>query len=303
MKICPRFCPLVYVFLLAFTTMVRAEEVTECDRLASYPYDQKAISDPIPDHELNAPLAIKACESALSNDPENARHNFNLGRALVLDQQSDRGLVFIRKAVESEYAAATLFVAVISGLSQQPQDIKDSIYWYQLAVNQGSAKAAENLGAIIFGLQGGGVGEYREFAQMGEEMLLKADRMGAYKAKAILAYFYLIDVRYEKSEKRQSASRILKEEILRGKNFAKAIYALGVVKGLLEPDEYKMNELVQAISLEVEDQNQLIASHLYLAVSGSDASKADNYEMAQVVCKWPKIDVVDPDFRSSWCSS
>jgi TPR repeat protein len=79
---------------------------TECDRLAAHPWDPNRIGKGVPWNELNASLAISACKTALSSDPDNPRYRFQYGRALHKAGEYAEAIEQYRRAAKQGYGAA-----------------------------------------------------------------------------------------------------------------------------------------------------------------------------------------------------
>jgi TPR repeat protein len=164
---------------------------TECDTLAAHPNDPQRKAPGLMLDKLNAALAVPACEKAVQQYPNDARLNFQLGRAyhkagnsaLALrhlqksaeqdyaPSQSDLGSLYVsgagvgkddnqavalfRKAAAKNYAPAQSNLGLMyqhgKGVAKDPQE---AIKWYKLAIEQKYIYAQLNLGGLYYGGDG-----------------------------------------------------------------------------------------------------------------------------------------------------
>ncbi len=112
-----------------------------CDTVASHPDDTqkpKHIAG-IPDHQINLEKAIDFCIAALEKDKNNARINFQLGRALFLAQFYDEAEIYLKQAKNTGYNAANYYLAIMQlhGLGHINEDPNNALEMFQLAANNG----------------------------------------------------------------------------------------------------------------------------------------------------------------------
>ena len=107
---------LVQIFtwlFFCFLSVVNAQAVTPCDTLAAHPADPQGLADGVPDGDIDTGAAIPACEAALSEDPDNARLQFQLGRAYWEADRDDEAVeMFQTAAVGGDYAAAYAYLGI-----------------------------------------------------------------------------------------------------------------------------------------------------------------------------------------------
>jgi TPR repeat protein len=136
--------------------------VTDCDRLAAAPADpQRKAPGVLPD-KIDANAAIPACEAAVRQYPNDARLNFQLGRAYYMAQNYQNAIDQYRKAAENGYmvAQSNLGWMYLTGLGVS-RDYAKALAWYRKAAEQGDVSAQTNLGSMYY--EGKGVSQdYRE---------------------------------------------------------------------------------------------------------------------------------------------
>lgn len=72
--------------------------ITECDVLATGPGDMMALSAPVPYDLVNIRAALRACVTAVANDPQNPRLLGLLGRVLRLDERYSEARYYLEQA-------------------------------------------------------------------------------------------------------------------------------------------------------------------------------------------------------------
>lgn len=102
-----------------------SREVTECDRMASHPDDPNRVAPGMSRSKIDLPNAIKACQAAVTNDPQNPRLNYLLGRTLGYSGRGAEGLANRQVAVKAGYPQSLFVVGYMSlyGINQQPKDV------------------------------------------------------------------------------------------------------------------------------------------------------------------------------------
>ncbi len=109
-------CVLKCFLLIAFaiiviilgTSVSGASEIpaTRCDELASHPEDPNRVADGIVFESIDAPDAIKACEEALAEYPENPHLLYLAGRAYLRAGEQNKAISLYTKSVNAGYAHA-----------------------------------------------------------------------------------------------------------------------------------------------------------------------------------------------------
>ena len=196
--------------------------LTDCDTLAAHPNDPNRKAPGLLPNKINPSLAIPACEKALGQYPNDARLNFQLGRAYDLTGNSPLALRQYQKAADLDYApgqnnlaslyvtgrgvgkddskavalfrksAAKGFAPAQSNLGTMYQygkgvakDLPEALKWYRLAAEQKYALAQLNLGVMY--AEGDGVA--KDDAQAVNWLRLGADQ-GDATAQSNLGVMY-----------------------------------------------------------------------------------------------------------------
>ena len=127
-----------------------AQEVTECDRLASNPFDPQRVVDAGTSYEALVPLAdaaITACRAALDSDPKNLRLQYLLARSLDANSQHEEANALYLSTAEAGYGMAMNALgrahALGTGFAADPMG---AIPWYERAAEAGVFAGAANLG-------------------------------------------------------------------------------------------------------------------------------------------------------------
>lgn len=103
--------------------------VTECDLLAAHPEDTERMADGVADDDIVPRLAIMACEDALTEDQDEPRYAFQLGRAFLALGNKENARAQFEHAAQNGYAAAVAYLG--------------DLYQFGLGVNQNTDKALE----------------------------------------------------------------------------------------------------------------------------------------------------------------
>lgn len=124
-------------------------KITECDKLAAHSYDMDAISVGIASNKINSAKAIKACKSALKDNPDEARLIYQLARANNEARNKADALKLYKKAAIKGYARANYELGQLyrNGKYGFQKDSKKSYAFYNKAFLLHS-KAAEKGNAV-----------------------------------------------------------------------------------------------------------------------------------------------------------
>lgn len=165
--------------------------LTECDTLAAHPNDPQRKAPGLLPEKIISALAIPACEAAVRQYPNDARLNFQLGRAydkagnlpLALRQyqktaeqnyvpgqnnlaylyvigrgvgkDDSQAVALFRKAAAKGYSPAQSNLGTMyrlgKGVGKDPQE---ALKWYRLAAEQKYGIAQLNLGSMYYGGEG-----------------------------------------------------------------------------------------------------------------------------------------------------
>lgn len=115
-----------------------AAVVTACDVWVSHPDDPYRVAPAVPFGLVNTREAIRDCSIALSEDPDNPRLNFLLGRALDVAAQFDDARHFYERASELGYPIAdfTLGSLYRTGFGVE-RDLSRAAELWMMAAEQG----------------------------------------------------------------------------------------------------------------------------------------------------------------------
>src|SRR5665647_959084 len=165
--------------------------LTECDTLVGHPNDPQRKAPGLVPEKINSALAIPACEKAVRQYPDDARLNFQLGRAydkagnlpLALQQyqktaeqdyvpgqnnlaylyvigrgvgkDDSQAVALFRKAAAKGYSPAQSHLGTMyrlgKGVGKDPQE---ALKWYRPAAEQKYVLAQLNLGSMYFAGEG-----------------------------------------------------------------------------------------------------------------------------------------------------
>jgi len=122
--------------LILVTFSSASAEITECDRLAANPPDPDRVVEGVPRSKVDIEAAIKACESALAANPENARFAYQLGRVAYYGGDTPGSLKFIGQAASQGYRQAEFVMGALADNRREgvPSDacaVED--FWYRSA--------------------------------------------------------------------------------------------------------------------------------------------------------------------------
>ncbi|NKB49236.1 MAG: sel1 repeat family protein [Alphaproteobacteria bacterium] len=126
-------------------------DATDCDHFAAHPIDPNRPTGVIGVFidELEAALAIPACESALAQNPGHARLQFQLARSLYKAERYPEALQFTNLAVDQGYAPAERNIG--HGYYRGkilPLDDVEALKWFRKAAEKGHALAQHDLGKM-----------------------------------------------------------------------------------------------------------------------------------------------------------
>lgn len=110
---------LVGIFSLLVISPLLAEDVNECDRLVSHPLDPDRVTDGVSTADVDHPKGIAACLSALKDDPENPRFNYQLGRVYFYDGKPNNAMPHLEAAAAAGYRQAQFVLGYIHDTGSQ----------------------------------------------------------------------------------------------------------------------------------------------------------------------------------------
>lgn len=100
------------------TPAFAAEEITECDKLASHGSDPERIAPAVSEDGMNKAAAQAACEAAVAKDPNNRRLRYQLGRAYFYDGKFEKGLPHLEFAANAGSQQAQFVLGYIIDTAQ-----------------------------------------------------------------------------------------------------------------------------------------------------------------------------------------
>ncbi|MDO9417082.1 caspase family protein [Pararhizobium sp.] len=166
---------------------VNTAEANDCDRLAANPHDPMRISSVpgVAATEMNAPEAIKACEAALAEYPDEVRFQFQYGRALYTAKRYDEAIVVLTKAAEKQELAAmnNLGILRLSG-PKSVQNKSEALRWFTRAADLGYADSASALGVMYH--TGDGVEKNIAEARKWHERAVEKGQLGSLYMLAVI---------------------------------------------------------------------------------------------------------------------
>ncbi|MGD9481315.1 caspase family protein [Shinella sp. G-2] len=182
-----RFGNCAFAFI-AKSTLDKLEELdrtvpaTECDRLAAFQKDpdRHPLVKGIPEGEI-VEAAIKACQTAVAENPGERRLIYQLGRAYDSDKRFHEAAEAYRRAADLGSTLAAYRLGLFSsGMFGLDTDDEEAARWYRLAAEGGHAWSSYELGNRY--LEGRGVEEnasealrwYRLAAERGHDGAMNA---------------------------------------------------------------------------------------------------------------------------------
>ncbi|MBL8571970.1 MAG: hypothetical protein JNK84_23085 [Phreatobacter sp.] len=102
----------------AIAQVGRGATVHECDLLAAHPFDPQRMAEGVADDRIIPRLAIRECEAAHKETPQDPRFAFQLGRALLAAGRAEDAVKQFRVAAEAGHAAAWAYIGDAHQLGQ-----------------------------------------------------------------------------------------------------------------------------------------------------------------------------------------
>jgi TPR repeat protein len=128
----------------------RMLEVTSCDLFAADPYDPERVATGIPWGLVNTRQAIRACAAEVAENPDNARLNYQMGRALDIAERFEEALSFYQRAIDGGYAKAAFNVGFMYRTARGlARNFEKAAEYYYLAALQGVPVAREALAKLF----------------------------------------------------------------------------------------------------------------------------------------------------------
>jgi len=165
--------------LMASTGIARADApVTECDSLAAHPADQNKVTAGVQWDLMKGREAIRACEAAVQQYPEELRLRFQLGRSLLRMQRRDDALPHLIDAAEKGYLIA---YSNIGGTYQfDLKNYAEALKWYRRGAEQGDDASIYHLAELY--IDGTGVPQnFSEAMKLYVPLAQKNNALAVYK--------------------------------------------------------------------------------------------------------------------------
>ncbi len=170
----------------------QAFAINKCDELAADPLNKdnpKGVIG-VEWENLQAEPAIKACLQAITDEPNNARYQYQLSRAYDKHDDETNGLKWLKKSAEQGYGYAEYKLGnkykIGDGVTANYQT---ALAWYTKSVEHGYPNAARDLGDNYLGtLEEGGWDE--ESYKLALMWLTKAAKLGDANGQYLLGYLY-----------------------------------------------------------------------------------------------------------------
>jgi uncharacterized caspase-like protein/TPR repeat protein len=158
----------------------------ECDRLAGHPSDADRVGPGVAWEDLEPKRALAACATAMREHPDEARFQYQYGRALLRLGSADDARLWFRTTAEQGYVVAQRNVGHLYMLSLGvPRDDDEAATWYRRAAEQSDPRAQYLLGMMYLV----GLGVARDDAQA-VTWLRQAAEQGDRGAQFVLGWLY-----------------------------------------------------------------------------------------------------------------
>jgi TPR repeat protein len=148
--------------------------LTDCDMLAANPDDPQRKASGVAFDKVDASAAIPACEAAVRQYPNDARLNYQLGRAHQKGGNYQGAIESYKKAADQGYTPALSALGFMYAVGQGvTKDEAQAVSLYRKAAEQGYAAGQNNLGVMYAKGQGVAKDEakavslYRKAAELG----------------------------------------------------------------------------------------------------------------------------------------
>ena len=158
----------------------------QCDELGADRNDAEKVADGHLTYEIETDAVIRACQSALSGNPGEARFSFQLARALQRDGQYAEAGRYYEAAIEKGYGAAMRGLAQLHYRGHGMQaNYARARRLYTQAMEKGDSVAMTELGRMYFLGEGGA-----QDTDGAKKLFLKGIDLGDPGALTGLGYFY-----------------------------------------------------------------------------------------------------------------
>lgn len=150
----PKIAIALLLGALGLHSSAEAQPVTACDELASHPADLGSVSPGVEFLEIDAQPAIRACEQAVQEYPDQPRFTYLLGRSTHASRNSVEAVRLYEAAAREDYPFAVYTMAKIyTGALTGYDDPEVAFHWNLRAANLGFLEPKGYVGiALIEGL-------------------------------------------------------------------------------------------------------------------------------------------------------
>jgi TonB family protein len=126
-----------------------SQPASACDTYAASEFDTQRKSPGVSQEKIDPNLAVPACESAVQQYPDDARLNFQLGRAYDKANNFSAALAQFRKAADQNFAPAQNMLGFMYQKGRGVAlDDQQAIASFRIAAEQNFAPAQHNLGVM-----------------------------------------------------------------------------------------------------------------------------------------------------------
>jgi uncharacterized protein YhfF len=142
------------VLISLYMTAAAVVSPTECDRLAAHPEDPQRVTPGVSQDQIDYPVALAACERAVTAEPANARVRYQLARLLFYTNQNQRAVEEMKRSADAGHVQAQYIFGtfVARGRPFAPTDIcLAERYWRESAA---AGRQAARVQYLRFTLKG-----------------------------------------------------------------------------------------------------------------------------------------------------
>lgn len=156
----------------------------EADHLSAIPDDEFAVSETVPNANLDAPAAAKACRDAIAEYPNESRFYAQLGRALEVDGKPASAILQYEKAIDlrPDYPVALHHLAKLRFYGpEELRDFETARKHFNHAAELGYAASLPVIGSMCRDALGGD----RDFSAAAEWFSISAEQSNSFSQNAL----------------------------------------------------------------------------------------------------------------------
>ena len=132
-----------------------SQEITPCDEAATHPSDPNGVAPGVSQADMDFPVAIAACESAVAADPDNPRLHYQLARVYTYAGQTEKGWPHMEAAMTAEYPQALFVSGYMQYLGRAPVAADACAAGWLLQRSAQYGRLAGQVGFSRYALEGG----------------------------------------------------------------------------------------------------------------------------------------------------